>query len=204
MCFRPCIPLRKADYKNNMRSLQLTVFLLPLLITGCAGIGYAPSNTNWRSIPKIVVQVCSPNLHNGKAEVVLYRSFGQNLGLGSSIEAKIKTVAGQDVFEDMLDDESPMHEAIGVRILSDEPQNFYIFRMQHRYSKEWTDWIAPTGEEDQPPSQIDKFKYERTRKLPAPSSLQNIPRLRARLEMIADYEKRTRRGLIFEQIPACQ
>lgn len=177
--------------------------LAPLVfMAGC--IGYAPSNSNYRLTPKVVVQICSPSTHNGKAEVVLYSSSPLiSFGFGTSILARGRTVSGQEVFEEMLDDPSQLHDAIGIRIHSETPQKFYIFSIPKRYSNDWSQWAIPVGEENNPPAEIDRFKYQRGKKPLDAASIRHAPRLRTRLEHIFDYENRTRSKTVVNQLPDC-
>lgn len=183
--------------------LRLSAIILLTLVTGC--IAYAPSTTNWRKTPKVVLQICSPASHNAKAQVILYRSgplksFGCNV---ADYGARTRTDTGQEVFEMMLEDPSPLHEAIGVFIHDNLIDRFYVFAIPRSYSQEWSSWVVPMGVEAACLPEIDRYTYHRKRTSLIQDELPVAPRLRTKLELPFEYENRTRRSTALEAIPPC-
>lgn len=172
------------------------------LLGGC--IAYAPSNTDWGKTAKVVLQVCSPSARNGKAEIILYRSQPMlSFGFGASYPARGRTVTGQEVFESMLEDPSPLHDAIGVLIHGETPQSFYVFAIPTKYSADWSPWNTPIGTEEKPLPEVDRFKYQRGAKPLEAAVLRDAPRLRTRLEFPAEYNDRSRTKERYQHIPDC-
>jgi len=144
-----------------VRMLRLIAVLLPALVTGC--IAYAPSTTNWRKSPKVVLQICSPASHQASAQLILYRarplkSFSCDV---AGYRARARTVTGQEVFEAMLEDPSPLHEAIGVSLRDDSGDRFYVFAIPRGYSSDWSGRLVPMGTEASCLSEVDRHTYSR-------------------------------------------
>lgn len=173
------------------------------LLTGC--IAYAPSTTDWRKTPKVVLQICSPASNNARAQVVLYRSgplpsFSCNV---ASFQARAHTSSDQEVFETILEDPSPLHEAIGVSIRSASADRFYVFAIPRSYSSEWSSWAVPIGIEAACLPEVDRHTYPRKGTPLSQSELLVAPRLRAKVELPSFYEGRTMPGKTAEAIPPC-
>lgn len=182
---------------------RLFASLLLALLTGC--IAYAPSATDWRRTPKVVLQICSPASNNAKAQVVLYRSgtlpsFSCNV---AGFQARTHTSGGQEVFETMLENPSPLHEAIGVSIRTASADRFYVFAIPRSYSSDWSSWTVPLGIEAACLAQVDRHTYPRKRTPLSQNELLVAPQLRVKVELPSSYEARTRPSTTAEAIPPC-
>lgn len=182
---------------------RLLALLLTALLTGC--IAYAPSTTDWRKTPKVVLQICSPASNNAKAQIILYRSapltsFSCN---AAGFQARARTSEGQEVFEAMLENPSPLHQAIGISIHDTPIDRFYVFAIPRNYSSDWSSWVTPMGLEAACMSEVDRHTYHRTATPLSQEELLVAPRLRAKLELPSSYERRTLPGQPAEAIPPC-
>jgi hypothetical protein len=184
-----------------MRRLSVALLLAPL--ASC--FTYAPSTTDWRKTPKIVLQICSPATHGASAQVVLYRSAPlKSLNCdGAGFNARARTDTGQEVFERMLEDPSRFHEAIGVATHEGALSRFYVFAMPRSYSSDWSSWVAPVGVELSCLTDVDKGTYSRGRTPLALEALRFAPKLRTKLELPSQYENRSLPGAKTETISPC-
>lgn len=180
-----------------MRFLSITVLLiLVTLLSGC--IAYAPSNTNWRSTPKVVLQVCIPAPLVDSAEIVYYRP--QNLGIWTA-KPIAKTEAEQSLFESTYEDY--LGDGFGVKIIRKdtlEPPKYYIFLTRSKATSDWSPWIEPDEIEASFPKEVWKFK--RTKALMS-ETIKNSPKIRFRREFLNNYDSSKRSKERYSNIPPC-
>lgn len=181
---------------NHFRSL---VAVATMSLAGCV-IAPAPSDTNWRKTPKVVLQVCAPTVGKHKAEIVFYRYA--SLGVWSA-QPVAKTDADQDIYEGTFEDPSPLHTGYGVHVINDridESRGYFIFLARSLPSSSWSPWrIADTVEGKFPP-ELDKFK--RVTPL-ATEDAKTSPKIRVRTEYLYDYDRTRLSRERYAQIPAC-
>lgn len=176
-------------------------FLWGVLLSGCV-ISYAPSTTDWNKTPKIVLQVCVSSSEPSKAEIKFYRSPPlMRLDFGPSVRGK--SMNGYPIFEVFLEDPSPLHDAIGIRIEQGLSQGSYVFRMPAIYTSDWSPWIQPDTVEDSLPATVDKFKFFRGKRPLNGKESQVSPKIRTRLEYPKDFNSPTGRKDRYKDIPDC-
>jgi hypothetical protein len=176
--------------------LRFFSLLLATQLSGC--IAYAPSNTNWRSTPKVVLQVCIPTSLVDKAEIAYYRP--QNLGVWTA-NPIAKTKFRQSLFEGTYDDY--LGSAFGVSVIRKnqlESSKYYIFLTHETATSDWSPWIEPDEIESSFPKEVWKFK--RTKGLMAEAS-KDAPKIRFRRELLKDYESSKRSRERYSNIPPC-
>ena len=166
-------------------------------VSGCA---YAPSNTNWRETPKVVMQVCVPSEPVITAEIAYYRP--SNLGV-ATISFVAKTELGQNIFEGTYEDPSPAQTAFVVRLLPISgvvTSLHFVYLLRERTSEVWSPWRVPDTVAPSFPSEIDKFRrFEPVDK----DLLKHAPRIRVRAEMLNHHDRTKLSGERYVLIKGC-
>lgn len=173
--------------------------LMAVLLSGCL-IAPAPSSTNWRKTPKVVLQVCIPTTGTHSAEIVFYRFT--NLGVWTA-QPVAKTEADQAIFEGTFEDPSPLHTGYGVHILdsAEAPsQKYFIFVARLLPTSSWSEWRVADTVEGKFPTELDKFKRVSR---PAAEDLKSSPRIRVRTEYLYDYDRTRQSRERYANVPRC-
>ena len=95
------------------------------------------------------------------------------------------------------------HEAIGVQIKGNNPQEFFIFNIPKVYTADWSPWVVPAAIESNPRREIYKVSYMSGRAPLEPDVLKLAPRLRYRLEYVVNYDRSSRLPERYEGTPPC-
>lgn len=176
--------------------LKLVSLLLTTQLGGC--IAYAPSNTNWRNTPKVVLQICIPSPLVDKAEIVYYRPENSGVWTANPIA---KTEVGQSLFESTYDDY--LGTAFGVNIIRKDQlksSEYYIFLTHETATSDWSHWIEPNEIKSSFPKEVGKFR--RNKGLMA-VAIKDAPKIRFRRELLKNYDSSKRSKERYSNIPHC-
>ncbi len=180
------------------RKRLLLAASLSITLSGC--IAYAPSTTDWRKTPKIVLQVCVPAGSAHTAEIAYYGPTSRGVWTAKPIA---QTEVGQDIYEASYGDATPLNAAFAVRLVSQDPtapSRYFIYLLLAQTTSDWPLWRLPDTVESSFPAEVDKFKRFRAVE---PDVLKEAPRIRVRTEMLSSYESTHRSRERYVHLPSC-